>query len=617
MRLRFLLTLFVLATATSVYLNSSPLALSEVEWVRAGSLLFEAQNPEALLETIIDADGDLVSLAQTLYDIKPTLSEQELAQADELLRLISIRLGTRAPRIGATPEEKPLYANPIYHQARDEYLRTLVVTGSLIAPNSSTSSSTTCSCSITSLPLSGDVIGQTNANHVAFVCGVPACNLVNTYSFVLTATSADIPNTLVERDNTGSFFATNVTLTGQLNLQAQNGNTAALRASSASSNYALNLPANTGTSGYALVTDGNNPANLTWQNVTTYTIQLYGDVTGSSTATHVAFVCGVPACNLINTYSFVLTATSADIPNTLVLRDNTGSFAATTITLTGNALINYSSVGTIATGSGYVWAPKNFNSFIGLLAGNENSALVTGSCNIALGYSALATVTGGFNNIAIGAFAGQSLQGEMIAGRGVSYYGTDNIALGAHALASSQAGIRNIAIGTSALQNAVDIPAGHDRVFVADSIAIGYQALMNMSPIDAGQSLINMAIGNYALTANTTGYYNTAIGNATLSNCTSGYYNTAVGHYALAGFSGPASGHNNTAVGFLALQNNMSGLYNTALGSGAGGNIIVGDNNIYLGYAVAAVADESNTIRIGSTTSGLPTASCFIQGIYE
>ena len=83
--------------------------------------------------------------------------------------------------------------------------------------------------------------------------------------------------------------------------------------------------------------------------------------------------------------------------------------------------------------------------------------------------------------------------------------------------------------------------------------------------------------------------------------------NTANGSTAL--FSN-TTGTNNTAVGSRALKTNTTGSNNIAVGFTAGQNLTTGSNNIDI-YD-AGLADESNTIRIG--TAGTQTAT-FIAGI--
>jgi hypothetical protein len=75
----------------------------------------------------------------------------------------------------------------------------------------------------------------------------------------------------------------------------------------------------------------------------------------------------------------------------------------------------------------------------------------------------------------------------------------------------------------------------------------------------------NTALGDDTLSHNTS-TFNTAIGNAALSNNTTGGSNTATGHQAL---SGNTAGGGNTANGASALALNTTGNYNTANGVSA------------------------------------------------
>lgn len=141
----------------------------------------------------------------------------------------------------------------------------------------------------------------------------------------------------------------------------------------------------------------------------------------------------------------------------------------------------------------------------------------------------------------------------------------------------------------------------------------------------ASTGILNTAIGDSALAANTTGQDNTAVGIQTLEANTSGSNNTALGAFALAA---AATGSNNTAAGYRALASCTTGLGNTALGLGAllgvttggnnvavgenvGSNLILGSNNIYIGGS--SPVDEGNTIRIG--VPGIQTGT-FLAGVY-
>ncbi len=311
----------------------------------------------------------------------------------------------------------------------------------------------------------------------------------------------------------------------------------------------------------------------------------------------------------VGTYSDLInTATSCDNILSLVLRDSTGSFAATTITLTGNSLINYSTIGGCNTGQGFVFAPTNQNTLIGLNAGNNN--ILTGTSNVALGFDALASITAGFDNIAIGAFAGQSLIGGEGENNSYIFNGAaDNIAIGTGALASTQQGFSNVAIGTSALMTGTDLVV-NGGIFAGTypmqyNVAIGYQASMNAiayqffgdSIFDPRpEPIINTAIGSFALTNNISGNYNTAVGNNALSANVIGSYNTAEGYSAL---SANVLGGSNTAVGYSALLTVTSGSNNTALGTGAD----VGEpaqNRTAIGAGAAAFVD--NSVMLGNSS---------------
>ena len=87
----------------------------------------------------------------------------------------------------------------------------------------------------------------------------------------------------------------------------------------------------------------------------------------------------------------------------------------------------------------------------------------------------------------------------------------------------------------------------------------------------------------------------------------SGAYNTAVGEGAI---QNATVGDANTAVGFQALISNNGGT-NIALGYAAGGNLVAGRNNIYIGNLGAGA--ENGTIYLGTT--GIHT-NTRIAGIY-
>ena len=171
-----------------------------------------------------------------------------------------------------------------------------------------------------------------------------------------------------------------------------------------------------------------------------------------------------------------------------------------------------------------------------------NSASLTGTNNVGVGYGALLSNTSGSNNSAVG-FAALILNTT----------GGANSATGAYALYSNTTGSQNSAVGISALQN---------NTTGANNSAVGYAALLN---------------------------YNT-------SN------NTAVGVEAAKGSSTVANntGNNLTAVGYQALLSNTSGSNNIAIGYQAGDAITTGSTNLVIGHIIDVdSATGSNQINIG------------------
>jgi len=222
----------------------------------------------------------------------------------------------------------------------------------------------------------------------------------------------------------------------------------------------------------------------------------------------------------------------------------------------------------------------------------------TAGDNTAIGFNALYSNTTGGTNTATGVNALYS-----------NTFGSNNTAYGLQALLSNIGGYSNTATGVDALGN---------NTFGTLNTATGFAALSSNT---IGNN--NTANGFEALYSNTTGNNNTANGYNALNNDTTGSDNTATGFGALLRNT---NGSNNTATGDRALYYNKTGNHNTAtgfqalyrargssniaLGDSAGANLTGGHNNIDIGNA--GVADEANTVRIGTTGTHTST---FIAGI--
>ncbi|HEU0208169.1 MAG TPA: tail fiber domain-containing protein [Candidatus Udaeobacter sp.] len=159
---------------------------------------------------------------------------------------------------------------------------------------------------------------------------------------------------------------------------------------------------------------------------------------------------------------------------------------------------------------------------------------------------------------------------------------SSNTYLGDEALVDNL-GVQNTAVGDLALTNNT---SGEFNTAVGGYVlasnttgegdtAVGYGALFS-NTADA-----NTAVGAYALFAHTIYSGNTAIGYEALY--TGGKWNnTAIGAYAL--YSAGSIAEENTAIGFTTLAVNTSGSFNVATGNEALGNNISGSNNTATGY---------------------------------
>jgi hypothetical protein len=157
--------------------------------------------------------------------------------------------------------------------------------------------------------------------------------------------------------------------------------------------------------------------------------------------------------------------------------------------------------------------------------------------------------------------------------------GTGNVALGDTALDSLTTGEYNTALGAFALTA---------NTSGSYSTAVGYVALRDNT------TGLNSAFGPYAAYQTTTGTNNTALGASTLDANTTGSYNTAVGMNAL---QNNTTGIDNTAVGYQAGYSNTTDSYNTYLGDHAG-YAATNWKNTFLGHASgeAVTTGAANTI---------------------
>lgn len=212
-----------------------------------------------------------------------------------------------------------------------------------------------------------------------------------------------------------------------------------------------------------------------------------------------------------------------------------------------------------------------------LAVGARLPGLVDGIRNIALGESALDSVTAGNNNVAIGYRA----MAAFVGGAGT---GGDNTAVGTRALESAEQGVGAVAVGMLALNLCT---TGANNTAVGDSalrsvttgsgnVAMGYVVA---EFITTGSE--NVAIGRGSLIKNTTGDHNVVVGCGIMSESASGVAptkNVAMGHLALR----YNASQTNTAIGHMALMNGTS-FDNVALGAYAGFTLTGGFRNVFIG----------------------------------
>ena len=211
-----------------------------------------------------------------------------------------------------------------------------------------------------------------------------------------------------------------------------------------------------------------------------------------------------------------------------------------------------------------------------------------GSANVALGDTALDSLTSGGNNTAVG---GVSLTALTT--------GNNNHAFGHGALQSNVSGGENVAIGRLALQantasanTAVGHNAGYNNTSGANNTAIGYASLVNNTTASN-----NTAVGYKAMYSNTTGGENVSVGREALANNTTGSQHAFFGYQA---GQNNTTGNYNTFIGRRAGYSTTTGSDNTIVGNGAGSSHTTGSSNGFFGTGAGnAITSGSNNTILG------------------
>jgi len=252
--------------------------------------------------------------------------------------------------------------------------------------------------------------------------------------------------------------------------------------------------------------------------------------------------------------------TGFNSPNTRMIIKNLGNVGIGTtsptekLDVTGKIALNgtqlaymptdYSGTLILGDGGGSLEAGAVYNTFVGILAGTNNTI---GSRNTANGYASLRYNTTGIQNTANGMFSLFS-----------NTTGNNNTANGYYSLFANTTGSYNTANGTYSLR----------------SNATGS---------------FNTTNGYYSLFANTTGSFNTAVGYASLYSNTTGSYNIATGREAGRYFTGNQALTNPSNSIFLG--NNTKALADS------------GSNEIVIGYYATGIGSNSVTLGNDSITT--------------
>jgi hypothetical protein len=261
----------------------------------------------------------------------------------------------------------------------------------------------------------------------------------------------------------------------------------------------------------------------------------------------------------------------------------------------------------------------------GLTVGRGASAVAN---NTAVGASALAANTTGFQNTAIGsqalnvnttgtlnaAFGDGTLQsattadGNTAVGSGAQLFtttGAGNVSVGRIALFYNTTGANNVAVGKESL---------FQNTTASSNTAVGYQSLYSYTNGTGGTVAVGYQAGYtsnaaYGTFIGQTAGYSATGANATHVGFQAGYYtssgtnNTSLGWSALQGSAG-ATGASNTAIGSQALFSNTTASNNTAVGYQAGYSSTGASNTAFGANALTNCTTASETVAIGQNAIG-------------
>lgn len=229
-----------------------------------------------------------------------------------------------------------------------------------------------------------------------------------------------------------------------------------------------------------------------------------------------------------------------------------------------NAIVGYNS--NVNGGTG--------NSLFGALAAGN----ISGNYNTAIGYESAGDMTGGANNVFVGAYSGADIPVASP---------TNNVCVGYYSGSNLNIATGNIFVGSN---------AGKDAVSANNNVVIG-----NTAGNELNDGHANVFIGNLAGTSETNGDQNVYVGNNAGVNSSGGSYNVAVGTYA---GNDITTNTENVFVGNSAGFNQGSGNNIVAIGSGAGDSFSGNQSCTFVGKdADASSGSILDAIAIGAFTT--------------
>jgi trimeric autotransporter adhesin len=301
--------------------------------------------------------------------------------------------------------------------------------------------------------------------------------------------------------------------------------------------------------------------------------------------------------------------------------DVTGTAVTDGLTVAGNVSVDG---GTIKLDGNYPTGTNNV-----ALGNTALDSITSGDSNVAIGTNAMTALTEGTESVAVGALSLATVTTDNF-NTGVGYAtlnanttGTSGTAIGRKALTANTTGDNNTAVGALSLdantEGATNTAVGYQSLSAnttaSQNTAVGSSAMavnttganntaLGHAALDANTTASNnTAIGKSSLDANTTGAENTAVGKSSMAVNTTGSYNVALGVNAL---DANTTANNNTALGFKALTNTTTAGANTAIGSEAAHDNTTGSRLTAVGYkALYANTTGINNTAVGCEYSGL------------